>query len=153
MNTKTKAAIFSTVLVLAGVAAAFFTSDIWQFIRYHYSYNYVPPMIEAVLVANVGVEEGELLPEEELRAFWAEFDGKFEGYYDSMPESVRTLSQNFKRGNMGQSPKAEPVDNRCSGRALIFSGLQVTRQVHTCGIYSGKSGFVYTQCREKRQGF
>ncbi len=95
MKRKTKIILCISAVAVLMLAIAFFNSDIWQFIRYNYSYNYVPPLIEEVLVAHVGVEEGELLSEEELRAFWAEFDGKFEGYYDSMPESVRKLTQHF----------------------------------------------------------
>ena len=55
----------------------------------------IPPEIESVLVYMVDVEDGELLTKEELGAFWDEFDGGFEGYYDTMPDCLRELTTTF----------------------------------------------------------
>ena len=41
------------------------------------------------------MEEGELLPDEDIQAFWDDFEGSFGGYYDTMPESLRELTESF----------------------------------------------------------
>ena len=89
--------VISVAAVLLGVLAImFFNSDIWGFIRYRYLGNYVPPTIEAALLDKVHIEDGELLSEEELNAFWEEWgEESFYGYYDTMPDNLRGLTASF----------------------------------------------------------
>ena len=58
--------------------------------------TYVPRNVEAALIVLVDVEDEELLSKEELNAFLEKWNGgTFDGYYDTMPDSLRELSERF----------------------------------------------------------
>ena len=78
--------IISAVVVLLAVALVLLINTVFK------DSPSVPPEIEAALVAMVDVEDGELLTEEDLGAFWNEIEGTFDGYYDTMPEGLRKIT-------------------------------------------------------------
>ena len=88
--------IISMVAVLLCVLAImFFNSDVWEFICYKH-FDCVPTWIETVLIDVAAVEDGELFTEEELSVFFDDWvDGEFNGYYDSMPDNLRRLTDSF----------------------------------------------------------